>query len=206
MIKKNRQNSASLFKKENSIVFKYNMRKLFTKTAAKFGVFLVGLMFVSVVSAQYTKTDCPKDAWVINNGQNVNVRNKPSVKGKIINTFKSAKNDDAIVIVTIIGYSKDWVKIGGSRKVNDDKELLRVGWIPAKMVAVRTQREDNKSDSVSLHAQPMEGSEQIGGKVPNGEIVEIIGVDCFGFKVKYKEQIGWLSTFDMSGFPIPKDK
>lgn len=173
------------------------------KTAVIFTIFLLGLMLVSVASAQTVESNCPLKAWVIDKDVNgLNVRDKPDIKGKIIDTLKYANDDDEIVIVTINGYSNGWVNITDAQTVSGEEQFSGTGWVSAKMVTVRTQRLDgNNKKSVAIYARPTEKSKKA-GTIPNEEYVEIVGFDCFGFKVKYKSKTGWLSTDDMCGNPV----
>ena len=173
------------------------------KTAMIFTIFILGLMLVSVVSAQTDEAVCPLEAWVIDKDVNgLNVRDKPDIKGKIIDNLKYANDDDEIVIVTINGYSNGWVKITDARTVSGEEQFSGTGWVSAKMVTVRTQRLDgNNKKSVAIYADRPKKVRK-SGTIPNEEYVEIVGFDCFGFKVKYKSKTGWLSTYDMCGNPV----
>ncbi len=201
---KDMQNPNGLFNNVNSTSFKTSNRNLARKISVSTIILLLGLMFVSVVSAQTVEADCEHSAWVIDKDVNgLNVRDKPSINGKIIDTLKyAADDDDKIVTVTITGYSNGWVKISKAETVGGNEEFSGIGWISAKMVTVSTQRKDGNSEkSVAIYARPDAKSKKV-GTIPNEVDVEIVGFDCFGFKVKYKKQTGWLSTFDMCGNPV----
>lgn len=164
----------------------------------------IGLVFVSVVFVQTVKADCEHSAWVTDKDVNgLNVRDKPSIDGKIIDSLKyAADKDDEFIIVTVTGYSNGWVKINKAETTGGNQEFSGTGWVSAKMISVSTQRLDGyENGKIAIYARPTAKSKKV-GTIPNEADVEIVGFDCFGFKVKYKDKIGWLSRDDMCGNPV----
>lgn len=188
---------------ENLVNFRVKLANLIPKMAIIFSIFIIGLIAVTNISAQTVESDCSFSAWVTDKDVNgLNVRDKAGVDGKIIGKLKFAKDDDNIVIVNIIGYSNGWVKINRAETVGGEEQFSDIGWVSAKMVAVRTEQHNGSSDKpLSLYAKPKTSGKKI-GTIPNEEDVEIVGFDCFGFKVKHKNKTGWLSADDMCGNPV----
>lgn len=172
--------------------------------AKNFTIFVIGLMFLSAVFAQTVRADCEHWAWVTDKDVNgLNVRDKPGTDGKIIGNLKFAgDDDDELIIVTVTGYSNGWVKINDATTISGNQEFSGIGWVSAKMVTVSTQATGGAANRpVTIYSRPNSRSKKV-GKIPNEEYVEIVGFDCFGYKVKYLDKIGWLSTNDMCGNPV----
>ena len=97
-------------------------------------VFLVNLMVLffcigSVFSQE--EANCGIDGWLIDKDPNgTNVRNKPSVNGKVIAKLPHKSNsDDDIVTVYITGYSNGWVKIARAETISGSTIFDDIGWI-----------------------------------------------------------------------------
>lgn len=105
--------------------------------------------------------------------------------------------------VEIIGYKgtpRDgkWIKI---RKATDSKGNTLfdgVGWLDAKRVTAGVWNPNGKS--AVLYQLPRLSSKKM-IMIPNKTLLEIVGFDCFGLKVKYQGKTGWLSRENICGNP-----
>lgn len=161
----------------------------------KTSIFLMIFILCANVFAQ--KQRCSIDAWVQDDDpQGTNVRNAPNLKGKIIETFPSVAVTGEDIDLTLIGYQNGWLKIELS---GDKKNGFKTGWISAKKVAVAI--ESGTLKPAKLYAFPKRSSRRI-GTIPNdASVFEIVGFDCFGLKIKYKDISGWLSKDELCGNP-----
>ena len=155
---------------------------------------------VQIISAQTDEVSCSIQAYVTDKDpKGLNIRDKPSVNGKIIGKLKYSEDDGNLVMVTIIGYSNGWVKISQAETVSGENQFSGEGWVSAKMVSTRTERADQKP--LKIYAKPNIKSKTV-GTMPNDIQVKIVGFDCFGLKVTYKKMTGWIPKDDLCGNPV----
>jgi hypothetical protein len=141
------------------------------------------------VFAQYER--CVMRGWISDNDpKGTNIRDAPSIKGKIIDVFEPGDEDTGEPTVEIVGYQSGWLKI---------RLLKGFGWVSAKKVDFSVETNDNKP--AALYAQPTRKSRKV-GSVPIYADFAIVGYDCFGMKIRYKGIEGWLSEDDMCGNPL----
>ena len=163
-------------------------------------LFLIVMLLICGVQLIWAQDNCQIGAYIIDKDtKGLNVRDKPSVNGKSIGKLKYSKDDDNLVMVTIIGYSNGWVKISEAETVSGESQFSGVGWVSAKMVSTTTERADGKP--IKLYAKPNTKSKTV-GTMPNDIQVKIVGFDCFGLKVTYKKITGWIPKDDLCGNPV----
>lgn len=165
----------------------------------KFIVYVMTIfIFGSAVFGQNEK--CSHGGWVEDKDpKGTNIRDAPSLKGKIIGNIPHAEDDGEQAMLDIIGYSNGWLKIRFAETVNGDQLFNKTGWISAKMVTANV--ETGSSKPAVLYALPKRSSRKI-GTIPNDTLIRIVGFDCFGFKVSYKGKTGWLKADDVCGNPV----
>ena len=171
-------------------------------------IFLLALFILTIggqkMYAQTEESSCSIEAWVTDKDpKGLNVRSQPNAASKILGTLKITGNDnDDEIVVNIIGYSNGWVKIRKAENSEFEAVFEGTGWISAEKVTTRAQRLDgNMKKGVTLYAKPSSKSKKL-GTVPNEEPVKVIGYDCFGLKVKYKNKTGWVQSDQLCGNPV----
>lgn len=143
---------------------------------------------------------CVQYGWVKDNDpKGTNVRNAPSINGKVIEVIEPADEDIGESTVDIIGYQNGWLKIKLYDMFDDGVKQSGTGWISAKKVTMSVETNDNQP--APLYAQPSRSSRKV-GSIPIYSDIEIVGYDCFGLKVSYKGTTGWLSRDDTCGNPL----
>jgi hypothetical protein len=159
-------------------------------------------IFITVLGLQtFAQIDkCVHGGWIEDkDAKGTNIRDTPSVKGKIIGNIPRAKDDGEQSMIEIIGYSNGWLKIQLAESVDGKTFFKGIGWISAKKVAASV--ETNTGKPAQLYSQPNGTSKKV-GKIPSETLITIVGFDCFGFKVAYKGKTGWLSADDSCGNPV----
>jgi hypothetical protein len=136
------------------------------------------------------------------------VHQKPSLTSRALAEIPFAGDkdgDQAIVKVTgysparVNRYASGWVRIKEATTV-DGKELFKGdGWIPAGRVRTNVQTPTNKAAVV--YNSPSKKAARAGA-IPTDSIVEIVGFNCFGFKVRHKQRVGWLPREHSCGNPV----
>jgi len=158
------------------------------------------LLFSFGLTAFAQDVACVHSGWVTDKDpKGTNIRDTPSLKGKIIGNIPHAKDDGEQAILEIIGYSNGWLKIRLGESVDGATFFKGIGWISAKKVTATV--ETNNGKPASLYASPKKSSKKI-GTIPSETLINIVGFDCFGFKVTYKGKTGWLSADDTCGNPV----
>ncbi len=153
----------------------------------------------------FAQDDCGIDAYVIDKDpKGLNVRDQPSVTGKILATVKTNPNSDdstGFVTVVITGYSNGWVKITSADGGDGGSSFDGIGWVSAKMVATRTMGPSGQYDKpADLYAAS--NSKRKIGTIPSESEVLITGFTCGWVKVQYKKKIGWIRTSSICGSPV----
>lgn len=178
-------------------------------------IFIIILIsgFVLSVNAQKTKQPktaevveekCVKQAWIGEGKANkyIFVHATPNPTSKVVGEIIDMGDEEVETTIEIIGYSNGWVKIRKAYNSDFEKAFEGTGWISAERVTVTTQRLDgNMKKGVTLYAKPSSKSKSL-GTIPNEKLVKVIGYDCFGLKVKYKNKTGWLSKDQLCGNPV----
>lgn len=160
----------------------------------------VVLLSAFCVSALAQDDSCVRSGWVTDKDpKGTNIRDAPGLKGKVIGTIPKAKDDGEQSIVDVIGYSNGWLKIRLAESVDGTTFFKGVGWISAKKVTANV--ETNTGKRAPLYSSPRKSSEKV-ATIPNDTLINIVGFDCFGFKVAYKGRTGWLSADDACGNPV----
>lgn len=138
--------------------------------------------------------------WVTDKDpKGTNVRERPGVKGNVIGKIPNARDDGEQAIVDVIGYSNGWLKIRLAESVDGTTFFKGIGWISAKKVTSNV--ETNAGKPAALYSSPRKSSKRV-GTIPNDTLINIVGFDCFGFKVSYKGKTAWLSADDACGNPV----
>lgn len=161
-----------------------------------FGKILVCGLLITFCTALnlFAQDDCGIDAYVIDKDpKGLNVRNQPSVKGKVIATLKINPNSDegpGFILVRVTGFSNGWVKIISARG-DEDSLFEGIGWVSAKTVATRTMGPNgNYNKPANLYA--VSNSKKKIGTIPSESEVSILGFTCGWVKVKDKAKMGWI--------------
>lgn len=158
------------------------------------------LVFTFGLTGFAQNENCVHSGWVTDKDpKGTNIRNAPSLKGKIIGNIPHAKDDGEQGMLEIIGYSNGWLKIRLGESVDGTTFFKRTGWISAKKVTATV--ETNTGKPASLYFLPKKSSKKA-GTIPTDTLITIVGFDCFGFKVTYKGKTGWLSADDTCGNPV----
>lgn len=179
------------------------------KKAIMSGLFLLTACTQSVFTQDFSideyerlvkKYKCVSEVWIEDKDpKGTNVRDAPSIKGKIIDVFERETENEPEGSIYILGYSNGWVKVllkeGGDTNPNRDK----TGWISAKLVTANVQTKTGKP--AVLYSSPQHSSKKI-GKIPSENLIKIVGFGCFGFKIEYKGILGWISNDDVCGNPL----
>jgi hypothetical protein len=143
---------------------------------------------------------CAHSGWVKDTDpMGTNIRDTPSLKGKVVGRTPKSTTDGEQAILEIIGYSNGWLKIRLSESVDGTNLFKGIGWISAKKVTANV--ETNTGKPASLYSLPKKSSKRT-GTIPTDRMIAIVGFDCFGFKVSYKGKTGWLSADDTCGNPV----
>ncbi|MEQ1765830.1 MAG: SH3 domain-containing protein, partial [Methylotenera sp.] len=98
--------------------------------------------------------------------------------------------------VEIIGFklhpqAGKWIEIRKATDLTGKVLFAGDGWIPFERVIAQAWSPDKKV--VPLYSQPKLSSKKV-RTIPAQTSLTIIGFDCFGLKVRYKGQSGWLSA------------
>jgi hypothetical protein len=148
--------------------------------------------------------ECAIKAWVEDKEleKDIFIHDKPDTLAKIIGEIPVASEDGEEIIVEIIGYSTGWLKIRKAVTIEDKIIFEGKGWIRAGRVSANVQRPDgNSKKGAILYAQAKKSSKTV-GTIPSETLIDIIGFDCFGLKVKYKGKIGWIQKDHICGNPV----
>lgn len=159
-------------------------------------------IYVAILGfAAFAQDDkCVHNGWVEDKDpKGTNIRNEPSLKGKVIGNIPHAKDDGEQGMLEIIGYKNGWLKIKFGESIDGTIFFKGIGWISAKKVTATV--ETNIGKPASLYFLPKKSSKKV-GTIPSETLIKIIGFDCFGFKVSYKGKTGWLSAEDYCGNPV----
>ncbi|MBK9164627.1 MAG: SH3 domain-containing protein [Acidobacteria bacterium] len=152
----------------------------------------------------FGQDDCGVDAYVIDKDpKGLNVRDQPSVKGKVLATLKTDPNSGdgpGSILVRVTGYSNGWVKI--VRAYGDSGSLFEgTGWVSAKMVATGTMGPIGQYNKPADLYAASNTNRKI-GTIPSESEVSIAGFTCNWVKVKYKRKIGWIKASNVCGSPV----
>ena len=164
-------------------------------------IILMILLSIFGLTTTFAQSDrCVHGGWVEDTDpKGTNIRDTPSVKGKIIGNVPHAKDDGEPSMIEIIGYSNGWLKIQLAESVEGTALFKGIGWISAKKVSASV--ETNTGKPAQLYLRPSKTSQKV-GKIPSETLITIVGFDCFGFKFAYKGKAGWLSADDSCGNPV----
>lgn len=142
---------------------------------------------------------CVQRVWIEDDDpKGTNIRNAPSIKGKIIDVIPPATDDEPEGSIDVVAYSNGWLKTVWTETVKG-KDVNKFGWIFAKKVGFAI--EVKSGGPASLYSSPSRSSKKI-ASVPETASFTIIGISCFGFKISYKGKIGWLWEGDTCGNPL----
>lgn len=142
---------------------------------------------------------CVQRVWVEDKDpKGTNIRNTPSIKGKIIDVIPPATDEEPEGFIDVVAYSNGWLKTVWTEVVNG-KDVHKSGWISAKKV--RFSIEIKSGGPAPLYSSPSRSSKKI-ASVPETASFTIVGIGCFGFKISYKGKLGWLWQGDTCGNPL----
>lgn len=152
----------------------------------------------------FAQDDCGVDAYVIDKDpKGLNVRDQPSVNGKVLVTLKTDPNSDdgpSPILVRVTGYSNGWVKI--IRAVGNGDTLFEgTGWVSAKMVATGTMGPIGQYNKPADLYSASNTNRKI-GSIPSESEVSIAGFTCGWLKVQHKRKIGWIKASNVCGSPV----
>ncbi len=145
------------------------------------------------------------NAYVVDKApKSLDVRDQPSVKGKILATVKTTLNDSdtGFIHVVITGFSNGWVKIT-SANGDEGSSFEGIGWVSANMAGWTVGPYDKKKETnkpANLYAAS--NSKRKIGTIPHDSEVLFTGFTCGWVKVKYKTKIGWIRSSNFCGSPV----
>ena len=161
---------------------------------------LATLLCVFCFPAFAQEDSCVHSGWVTDKDpKGTNIRDTASSKRKAVGKIPKATTDGEQAILEIIGYSNGWLKIRLAESVDGTTFFKGIGWISAKKVNANV--ETNTGKPAALYALPKRSGRKV-GTIANDTLINIVGFDCFGFKVVYKGKTGWLSADDTCGNPV----
>lgn len=155
---------------------------------------------------------CSLDAWVEDSElpkATTKVHKSPNLTSKELADIPFAGEEDGDqAMLRVTGYSTarvdkywtGWLRISEATTV-DGKELFKGdGWIPVNRVRTNVQTPTNKA--AAIYATPSKKAKR-SGTIPTESMVEIVGFNCFGFKVRSaKGKTGWLPRESSCGDPV----
>lgn len=164
-------------------------------------IFILATLLCAFCFPAFAQEDsCVHTGWVTDKDpKGTNIRDTASSKGKAVGKIPKATTDGEQAILEIIGYSNGWLKIRLAESVDGTTFFKGTGWISAKKVTANI--ETNTGKPAALYALPKRSSKRV-GTFPNDTLINIVGFDCFGFKVVYKDKTGWLAADDTCGNPV----
>ncbi|MFN0141121.1 MAG: SH3 domain-containing protein [Pyrinomonadaceae bacterium] len=164
-------------------------------------IFALGILLCALCLPVFAQGDsCFHAGWVTDRDpKGTNIRDTASLKGKVIGKIPKAATDGEQAMLEIIGYSNGWLKIRLAESVDGTIFFKGIGWISAKQVTANV--ETNTGKPAALYSLPKRSSRKVGA-IPSETPINIVGFDCFGFKIVYKGKTGWLSTDDACGNPV----
>ena len=145
---------------------------------------------------------CSVEAFINDRSRpaDISIRSAPNSAAKRIGKIPFAgDDDDQLAMLDIVGFSPGWLRINHAETVSGVKLFDGDGWIPA--TRVRTNVQTRTDRAATLYALASKSSKRV-GQIPTESFVEIVGFSCFGFKVKYKNKIGWLPKQNSCGNPV----
>lgn len=163
---------------------------------------ILGLLILTcALSPTFAQGDnCVHRVWVEDKDpKGTNIRDTPSIKGKIIDVIAPATDEEAEGSLEVISYSNGWLKTRWTEIVNG-KEKTKFGWISVKKVAFAIESKSGKR-SVPLYSSASRKSKKI-ASVPDTAKFDIVGLSCFGFKISYNGKTGWIWEGDACGNPL----
>jgi uncharacterized protein YbbC (DUF1343 family) len=164
---------------------------------------ILGLLILTCgLSATFAQGDnCVHHVWVEDKDpKGTNIRDTPSIKGKIIDVIpKATDEDEPEVSIEVVSYSNGWLKMRWTETVNGN-EKTKFGWISAKKVDFAIENKSGKR-SVPLYSSASRKSKKI-ASVPDTAKFDIVGLSCFGFKISYQGKTGWIWEGDTCGNPL----
>ncbi|HQU84833.1 MAG TPA: hypothetical protein PKY59_16970 [Pyrinomonadaceae bacterium] len=106
--------------------------------------------------------------------------------------------------VEIIGYKSTkrdgkWIEIRKATDANGKILFEGDGWIETERVTARVH--SSNGEPANLYSTPNSSGKKI-GKIPDKTLLTIVGFDCFGLKIKYKNKTGWLTHEQICGDPF----
>jgi hypothetical protein len=168
-------------------------------------------LFLMVGLPISARSQCSLGAWVEDPElpkATTKVHRQPNLSSRALAEIPFAGDEDgdqAILQVTgfstarVDRYSTGWVRVSSAVTV-DGKELFKGdGWIPASRVRTNVQTPTNKA--ALIYNSPSKKASRA-GTLPTESMVEIVGFNCFGFKVKHKQKVGWLPREHSCGNPV----
>jgi hypothetical protein len=163
------------------------------------------VMFVFVIAAALpaaATAQCSLNAWIEDEilPKETMVRERPDSGSKRIGEIPYAKADDAEEsMIEVTGYSKGWLRISSATTIDGTEIFKGEGWIPAQRVRTNVQTPTNKA--APIYVAPSKKSKRA-GTLASDSMVEIVGFNCFGFKVRSKGKTGWLPRESSCGNPV----
>jgi len=160
-------------------------------------ILLTSGLTTTLAQVANTNEPCSLEAWIEDKDPNgTNIRDLPGLNGKIIAVIPHAKEPSDEAMLSVIGYSNGWLKVNAVGNVDETFTFDKIGWISARKVGAVVETPTNKP--AVLYALPKLTSKKV-GTIPNEELINIVGFDCFGYKVSYKKIAGWIKADDVCG-------
>lgn len=159
----------------------------------------ITILFIFGLTSFAQNDKCVQRVWVEDKDpKGTNIRDIPSIKGKIIDVIPRATDEDPEGSIDVVVYSNGWLKTVWTETVNG-KDVHKSGWISAKKVGFSI--EVKSGGPAPLYSSPSRKSKKI-ASVHETASFTIVGIGCFGFKISYKGKIGWLWQGDTCGNPL----
>ncbi len=136
---------------------------------------------------------CSLSAYYLN-GTRLNVHAGPSATSRRLRT---AANQGSPV-AEITGQSGGWFRVSRITDYEDSTILFRgTGWVPVASLGTSIANADPR-----LYAHPSRQSPRLARLVPDGSRVTLLGCSGDWAQVRFRRQIGWLSSGGQCSNPL----
>lgn len=143
--------------------------------------------------AQQRGPMCSMSAYYLN-GTRLQVRAAPSANARLLR----ARAYQGSPVAQITGQSGGWFRVSRITDYEDDTVLFSgVGWVPAASLGTSIANADPQ-----LYARPSRQSRHLARLVPDLSRVTLIGCSGNWAQVRFRRQVGWLSSGGQCSNPL----
>jgi hypothetical protein len=136
---------------------------------------------------------CSISAYYLN-GPRLQVRAAPSARARLLRT----RAYQGSPVAEIIGQSGGWFRVTRITDYEDDTTLFSgVGWVPAASLGTSIANADPR-----LYARPSRQSRPLARLTPDGSHVTLLGCSGNWAQVRFRRQVGWLSSGGQCSNPL----